>query len=85
MSKHVKTLQRLAAVPTPTNIKWDDLVGALEHLGYKLLSNDGSRRKFVFPETNEVISLHKPHPQPEVKQYAIRAVVDHLKLNGRIN
>lgn len=84
MSKHAKTLLRLAATPTPTNIKWSDLVGALEDLGYKLLSNKGSRRKFVFPDTQEVISLHEPHPQPEVKQYAIRQVVDHLKLHGRI-
>jgi predicted RNA binding protein YcfA (HicA-like mRNA interferase family) len=84
MSKHAKTLLRLAATPTPVNIKWSDLVGALEDLGYTLLSNKGSRRKFIFPGTQEVISLHEPHPQPEVKQYAIRQVVDHLKLHGRI-
>lgn len=84
MSKHTKTLLRLVATPTPNNIKWSDLVGALEDLGYKLHSNKGSRRKFVFPATQEVINLHEPHPQPEVKQYAIRQVVDHLKLHGRI-
>jgi hypothetical protein len=84
MSKHAKTLLRLAATPTPTNIKWSELVGALESLGYSQLNNNGSRRKFVFPGTQEVISLHEPHPQPEVKQYAIRQVVEHLKMHGRI-
>lgn len=84
MSKHEKTLQKLVAKPTPTDITWDDLSGLLKHLGYEEIKNDGSRRKFVFPKTKEVISLHKPHPQPEIKQYAIRQVVDQLKLHGHI-
>lgn len=67
----------------PTNISLGDLV-ALEDLGYTLLSNKGSRRKFVFPGIQEVISLHEPNPQPEVMQYAIRQVVEHLKLHRRI-
>ena len=84
MSKHDKTLQRLVATPTPANIKWDDLAGALKNLGYELLKGDGSRRKFVFPGTNEVIAVHCPHPQPDVKQYVIRQFAEHLKLHGRI-
>jgi predicted RNA binding protein YcfA (HicA-like mRNA interferase family) len=84
MSKHEKTLTKLCVQPTPTDIKWSDLKGALESLGYQELKGDGSRRKFIFPETKEVISLHKPHPQPEVKQYVIRQVVEQLRLHGRI-
>lgn len=84
MSKHAKTLNKLSAQPTPTDIKWNDLKGALESLGYKEMTGDGSRRKFVFSATKEVIHLHKPHPQPEVKQYVIRYVVEQLKLHGRI-
>lgn len=50
----------------------------MEYLGYKMLPNKGSRRKFVHAVTKHVISLHEPHPQPEVKQYAIKDVANAL-------
>lgn len=84
MSKHEKTLKKLTEKPTPSDLKWDELKGALEHLGYQMKSSTGSRRKFVHKTSGHVISLHEPHPQPDVKQYVIRQVVDHLKAQGAI-
>lgn len=82
MSKHAKTLQKLTLLPTPSNVKWDELKSALESLGYKLQEGDGSRVKFVHSTTKDVISLHRPHPNPEVKRYVIRSIVEQLRSNG---
>jgi len=46
MSKHQKALERLCANPPASDIKWQELKGVLEHLGYTMLKNSGSRRKF---------------------------------------
>lgn len=79
MSKHKKTLLKVKATPLPADVKWDDLKGLLEHLGYVEHEGSGSRRKFIHPQTKDVISIHKPHPQPEVKKYVLRLVVDKLR------
>jgi len=87
MSRHEKLILKLKAKPTPSDVKWDELKAVLKHLGYEMLSNKGSRRKFVHQETQEtqeIISLHEPHPQPEVKTYVIKQVVEQLQMSNRI-
>ena len=84
MAKQQRTLEKLARKPAPADIRWEELKAALEHLGYQELPNSGSRRRFVHSTDGHVISLHKPHPQPEVKQYVIRMVAEQLKQLGRI-
>lgn len=82
MSKHDKTLARMRAKPTPTNVTWDEMSAALKHLGYKLLTNSGSRRKFYHREKDALIICHEPHPHSEVDKGCVVAVVEHLKANG---
>ena len=84
MSKHQKALERLCASPPPANFKWADLRAILEHLGYDMLKNTGSRRKFVHRETKAIISCHEPHPSPDVDKGCIADVVEHLRRNGLI-
>jgi predicted RNA binding protein YcfA (HicA-like mRNA interferase family) len=84
MSKHAKALAKLCALPTPPNIKWDELRGVLEHLGYKLLKNTGSRRKFYHAEKDALIICHEPHPSPNVDKGCINDIVEHLKAHGLI-
>lgn len=79
MSKHEKNLERLCATPTPANIKWDELVGVLKHLGYELLKGDGSRRKFYHKAKDDLIICHQPHPSPDVDKGCVSDVVAHLK------
>lgn len=79
MSKHEKILKRLSATPIPSNIKWDELVGVLKYLGYELLNNSGSRRKFFHKEKNHLIICHEPHPNPDVDKGCIADVVEHLE------
>lgn len=84
MSKNSKTLSRIAQKPTVADIRWDELSSALESVGYECLNNDGSRRKFFHKGVNDLITLHKPHPSPDVAKYAIEEVREHLKLHGLI-
>lgn len=84
MSKHQKALAKLCSTPPAADIKWDELKAVLEHLGYEMLKNSGSRRKFVHPVKKAVIICHEPHPSPEVDKACIKDVVAHLKANSFI-
>ncbi|WP_375341620.1 type II toxin-antitoxin system HicA family toxin [Massilia phyllosphaerae] len=84
MSKYSKALAKISATPPPSNFKWDDLKALLEHLGYRMLNGDGSRRKFYHKEKDLLIICHRPHPSPDVDKGCIVDVVDHLKTHGFI-
>jgi predicted RNA binding protein YcfA (HicA-like mRNA interferase family) len=84
MSKHQKALEKLCAVPPAADIKWQELKSVLEHLGYEMLKNSGSRRKFFHAEKKALISCHQPHPSPNVDKGCIADVIEHLKVNGFI-
>jgi hypothetical protein len=84
MAQADKTIEKIKAKPTPSNIKWDELVVALKHLGYKEITNSGSRRKFFNVEMNNLISLHRPHPGNEVKPCYIKQVREKLEEIGLI-
>ena len=79
-----KALDRICTSPTPTDIRWAELVSALQHLGYALLKGGGSRRKFHHPETNHIIILHEPHPSSIVAKCYIEQVVEKLTERGLI-
>jgi hypothetical protein len=53
----------------------------MKHQGYEVKNGGGSRRKFYNPTTGAVASFHEPHPQPTIKEYVVRDVLDHLKLH----
>lgn len=84
MSKHQKFLVKLSALPVPPNIKWVDLQSTLKHLGFQLLKNSGSRRKFFHPGTEALITCHQPHPSPDVDKGCVADVVEKLKIYGFI-
>ena len=84
MAKHDKTLEKMTRSPTPGDIKWNDVVGLLTSLGYKMLKNSGSRRKFFHATNKDVISCHEPHPSPDVGKCTIDDIVQHLRELGHI-
>jgi predicted RNA binding protein YcfA (HicA-like mRNA interferase family) len=84
MSQHEKTVRKLLSKPTPTDFTWNELATLLKHWGYEEINNDGSRRKFICKVTNAKIFIHKPHPQPTLKIYAVRQILETLKLHGRL-
>ena len=79
MSKHQKALERLCATPPPSDLKWSELKSVLERLGYEMLKNTGSRRKFLHREKKAIISCHEPHPSPNVDKGCVVDVVEHLR------
>jgi hypothetical protein len=84
MSQTQKLIKRFLS--NPTDLTWEELVKLLSYFGYKELKKGktgGSRRKFA-DSTNDVISLHKPHPSNIVKHYVINDVVQKLKEKGKI-
>lgn len=84
MAKHQKALAKLCSTPPSSDIKWSELKGVLEHLGYVMLKNSGSRRKFFHKEKNALIICHEPHPSPDVDKGCIADVIEHLKTHGFI-
>jgi predicted RNA binding protein YcfA (HicA-like mRNA interferase family) len=84
MAQADKIIEKIKAKPTPSNIKWDELVLALKHLGYKVITNSGSRRKFYNTDKDNMISLHRPHPGNEVKPCYIKDVRETLEEIGLI-
>ena len=84
MAQADKIIEKIKAKPTPSNIKWDELVLALKHLGSKVITNSGSRRKFYNTDKDNMISLHRPHPGNEVKPCYIKDVRETLEEIGLI-
>lgn len=52
--------------------------------GYREIKGSGSRRKFINNKTKVTVSLHRPHPKPILKMYAIDIIIEHLKEEGFI-
>ena len=59
-------------------VTWHKLVTLLKSLGYKEIKGDGSRVKFDNGNPDHTINLYRPHPDNQVKRYAVKLVVDKL-------
>lgn len=78
MSKQDKLLESFKAAKK--DYKWQDLVAVLKGLGFEQVEAEGSRVDFV--RGGLVVKLHKPHPQKEVKAYALKQVKETLHKEG---
>jgi len=78
MGKHEKTVEKLLRRPPPADLRWADLAALLTSLGFKEIQGAGSRCRFFHAEHGWVISLHKPHPQPEMDKAAVVDVREFL-------
>ena len=77
MTKSDKLREKLLS---GSSLKWTELVALLKSLGYTVLEGSGSRVKFA--KGNRVISLHRPHPNPEIKRYMSMYVIEQLRNEG---
>jgi len=77
-----KTDKQLAKLQNAKVLAWLDLVKALIALGYRKVEGDGSRVKFDNGNPSQMINLHKPHPDKEMKAYALRQIREKLKMWG---
>lgn len=71
----------------PKDFTWEELYKLLSSFGFKEFSGGktgGSRRKFYHQKKDIIIYLHKPHPQPILKGYAVKQVKELLEQEGII-
>jgi hypothetical protein len=75
-SRHMRTLQRIFAQPTPSDLRWDEIEGLLASLNAEISEGAGSRVRVALKGVRAV--FHRPHPSPYTKRAAVRAVRDFL-------
>ena len=80
MSKKDKLLKRFLSAPA--DFSYDELVRLMKGFGYdesQAGKTSGSAVSFIHFGTRHIIKLHKPHPNPVLKGYQIKDVIDELK------
>jgi hypothetical protein len=82
LSKLQKAVTRLLA--RPADYTWDELLSLMVALGFELRTSGGSGRKFYDPATKALFFMHEPHPSRILKAYQIRAVIEFLRRERRI-
>ena len=80
MSKQLRTLVAVFAIPTKVNVKWRDVEALLISEGATKSEGRGSRVRFLL--NGEKLDMHRPHPKPELKRYQVRAVREFLTNAG---
>lgn len=63
--------------PALASVEFDDVVCCLQAMGYDFKQGKGSR--VAFSIGSEVLSMHKPHPNKELKKYALRQLQQFIK------
>ena len=74
------TLDRIFQEPTRSDVTWKEVENLVKRLGGKIQNGKGSRRRIIF--SNVKGSLHEPHPQKEMKKYAVEDMRELLKRAG---
>jgi len=81
IGKHQKILRAIFADPVRSNINWADIEAMLMALGAERDEGSGSRRiRFVLNGIRA--TFHRPHPQKETDQGAVKSVRRFLEEGG---
>ena len=75
MSKKDKLKRKLLS---GSDFTWQELVTLLKFLGFEEVQGSGSRVKFDDGFADHMINLHRPHPDNNLKRYAIKQVIAKL-------
>lgn len=78
--KQQKTLKKIFAKPTRADIAWNEVESLLAACDAHISEGRWSRIRIVL--SNQVLNLHTPHPQKELKKYAVELVRDFLRNTG---
>ncbi len=79
-SRHRQTFERIFSEPTPTGLRWTEIESLLVAMGADVSEGAGSRVRVVLGGVRAV--FHRPHPSPDTKRGAVRAVRDFLIAAG---
>ena len=75
-----RTLQRIFARPTPSDIRWTEIEALLVAAEVEVTERAGSR--VGLKKDNERMVVHRPHPQPEVGKATVRPIARFLAAVG---
>ena len=78
--RHRRTLARIFAEPTPADLRWDEIETLFRAAGAAISEGAGSRVRVALGGVRAV--FHRPHPSPETRRGAVRAVRDFLIAAG---
>lgn len=73
---HRQTLDKIFANPVSASIKWRDVEALLVALGAEVSEGSGSRVRFTI--AGQTLFLHRPHPSPDTRRWAIRDIREFL-------
>ena len=79
LKKRIQTL--------PKDYTYMEMKTLMEALGYEELNKgrtSGSRVRFYRPSDGSIMDIHKPHPQKEMRFYAVKQIVNKLKETGEL-
>jgi hypothetical protein len=79
-TKHLRTLKAIFADPVSGSIKWRDIEALLVSLGAEISEGSGSRVRFTLK--GRTLFVHRPHPSPDTKRWAVREVRKFLSEAG---
>lgn len=75
-----KTLIDIFTEPVRADIRWNDVENLMQALGAEVSQGKGSRVRFAF--NDERATIHKPHPQPELKKYSVKKIKQFFENSG---
>ena len=79
-SRHRRTLERIFATPTPSDIRWAEVESLMTALDVEVVERAGSR--VLLRKENESIVIHKPHPRPHLLRTVVRKIAEFLGAIG---
>lgn len=74
------TLARIFERPPRPDVRWDEFASLLRALGAE--EHEGADSRVRFGLERSILSLHRPHPRPELWRYAALDVRDFLAVHG---
>ncbi|MGD9508748.1 MAG: type II toxin-antitoxin system HicA family toxin [Geminicoccaceae bacterium] len=78
--RHRRILVRIFAEPVPVDLRWNEIEALLRAAGAEISEGAGSRVRVALGGVRAV--FHRPHPNPELKRGAVRAVREFLAAAG---
>ena len=79
-AKQRRTLDAIFRKPTPVGIRWQAIAALIQALDGEIQYRDGSKVRIDLK--GQSINMRSPHPQKELKRYAVRLVRELLIRTG---
>ncbi|MCY4415961.1 MAG: type II toxin-antitoxin system HicA family toxin [Chloroflexi bacterium] len=79
-SRHQRTLERIFTRPTPSDIRWSEVVSLMRALDVEISELAGSR--VLLRKSSVRVVVHRPHPGPNLKPSSVQTVARFLDQLG---